>query len=152
VLLKRNGDAGLNAADDTVEALGILRHLLFNDITLLVLLVRGEDLLDGCFIRDSVDVEDALVALGHDGLVVDQLKDFDFCLKQLRDRDNLGVTKADDITLVDSILVLNVESKLDILARLGVVDALFLSIVDGLNLARDATGHQSQAITKSNGT
>jgi hypothetical protein len=152
VLLKRNGDAGLNAANDSIEALGILRHLLFNNLPLLVLLVRDEDLLDGCIIRDSMNMEDALVALGHDGLVVDQLEDFDFCLKELRDRDNLGVTKADDITLVDSILALNVESELDILTRLGVAHALLFSIVDGLNLARDAARHQSQAITKFNGT
>jgi hypothetical protein len=64
----------------------------------------------------------------------------------------LGVTQADDITLVDSILALDVKSELDILARLGVEHALLLSIVDGLDLARDATGHQSQAITKSYGT
>jgi hypothetical protein len=81
VLLKRDGDAGLNAANDSIEALGILRHLLFNNLTLLILLVRDEDLLDGCIIRDCMDMEDALVALGHDGLVVDQLEDFDFCLK-----------------------------------------------------------------------
>jgi hypothetical protein len=83
VLLKRNGDAGLNAADDTIKALGKLRHLLINDIALIVLLIRDEDLLDGCFIRDSMNMEDALVALGHDGLVVDQLKKIDFCLKEL---------------------------------------------------------------------
>jgi hypothetical protein len=152
VLLKRNGDAGLNAANDSIEALGILWHLLFNYLTLLILLVRDEDLLDGCIIRDSMNMKDALIALGHDGLVVDQLEDFDFCLKKLRDRDNLGVTKADDITLVYPILALNVESELDILTGLSVAHALLLSIVDGLNLARNATGHQPQAITKFNGT
>ena len=152
MLLERNGNAGLNAANDSIEALCILRHLLFNNFTLLILLVRDKDLLNGCFIRDSMNMENALVALRHDGLVVDQLKDFDFCLKELWDRNDLGITKADDITLVDSILALNIESELNILTRLGIAHALLLSIVYGLYLARDTTGHQSQAITKSDGT
>lgn len=77
-LLERDGDTSLDAANHLAEALSELWLLLLDDLTLLVLLVGDEDLFDVGLLGNCVNVQDALVTLGHNGLVVDQLHNVDF--------------------------------------------------------------------------
>jgi hypothetical protein len=63
VLLKANGDASSDSANDLGIAPGELWLLLLVDLALFGLLVSNKDLLYSCLLSDSVDVNDALVSL-----------------------------------------------------------------------------------------
>lgn len=149
-LFEADGDASLDSADDLGEALGKLGLLLLIDIALVVLFVGDKDLLDGGIICDGVQVEDALVALGEDGLVTDQLEDVELGLEKLSHWHCLLVAKAQNITLVHFLLIVNAQSEFHILTRLCVFDRLVLAVVNSDNLASKARGHQSQGISELN--
>jgi hypothetical protein len=69
VLLKRNGNSGLDSADDSGVAHCELRLDLLDHVSSVVLLVGHEDVLDLSFIGHGVHVKNKLVALREDGLV-----------------------------------------------------------------------------------
>jgi hypothetical protein len=93
-------------------------------------------------------VKDALVTLRNNGFIINQLKNFKFSFKEFWNGNNLLITKANDITFVDSVFIFNVEANLNVFTRFCIVDGFFLSIQNSLDLARYTTWHQSDTISK----
>jgi len=69
VLLQRDRDACLNATDDLSIVSCVLRLLLLDGLASLVFLIGDKNFLDSCLIRNCMNVDDALITLGEDGLV-----------------------------------------------------------------------------------
>jgi hypothetical protein len=73
VLLDRYWDSCLDATYDLRETLRELRSYFFSHLALVILLIRHHNVLDCCFISNSVNVQDALITLRDNRLVRDQL-------------------------------------------------------------------------------
>jgi hypothetical protein len=63
VLLNSDGDSSLNSASNLGETLCELWSQLFNNLLLVILFIRNDDILDNSFFGYGVDMQDALISL-----------------------------------------------------------------------------------------
>ena len=73
VFLNSDGDSCLDSASNLGETLCKLWSQLFNNLLLVILFIRNDDVLDNSFFGNCMDMQDALISLGQNWLVVEQL-------------------------------------------------------------------------------
>ena len=95
-----------------------------------------------------MDVKDALVTLGEDGLVADKLKDVDLSLEQFCDWYGGLVSQAENITLVHLIFTIKRNAQLDVFTGLSVLNAQLFAVVDSNDSACEAGWHQLEEVSK----
>lgn len=133
MLLKGDRNSSLNAADHLGKASGELWLLFLINFSLIILFVRNKDIFDSGFLCNSMDVQNALITFRENRLVANKLKQINLCLEEFRDGDTL-ILVSNDITLVNLILVFNVQTKFNILSWLCISNSLIFAIVNSLDL------------------